>query len=538
MRYDDRLLTLLSQPLPDNSARAALWAQLVDLAAQPGPSADAEGRAGLLDAIDELQPFVPVEKRAQVSRAVARKATGAAAVEALGRDSVSVAAPVLAVAHLPEADWLAIIPALPIASRALLRERRDLPASAMQMLSGFGSSDFALPGLAGEAEPLLAGTTPIGEMVARIEAFQRQRASTPLPLIADLPVPSDHAEGFRFETDRDGMICWVDGVERGAMIGLSLSELAIPGMFGVDGHAAGAFRQRAGFVDARLVVGGQGKAAGNWLIRGEPRFNADDGRFLGYRGIGRRPLSAEHLNTPPQGGTGLGNSGDSMRQLAHELRTPLNAIAGFAQMIDQQYLGPAGHAYRERARAILVDTAQLSHMIESADISSQLDAGKISRDFLASTDLASVMERIAQEFEPLTERQGVNLRIFLNPGLPRVSVAAENCHRMLARLIACLLDYAVADEVITARAAHGPLGIAFSIDRPALLKGISDAALFERGAVQEVRAVRQSGLGLAFSLRLVERLAAATGARLTGSPAQLTLILPPTQDSARQVEGG
>jgi signal transduction histidine kinase len=227
-----------------------------------------------------------------------------------------------------------------------------------------------------------------------------------------------------------------------------------------------------------------------------------------------------------------------MRQLAHELRTPLNAISGFAQMIDQQYLGPAGHSYRERARAILVDAAQLSDTIEGADLSSQLDAGRISRDPLASTDLASIVERIAQEFEPLTERRSVTLRIFLNPGLPRVSIASENCHRMLARLIACLLDYAVEDEVITARATHGPLGVSFSIDRPSQLRGVSDVSLLERGAVQGADNVRQSGLGLEFSLRLVERLAAVTGARLTASAAQLTLILPPAQDSARLVEGG
>jgi signal transduction histidine kinase len=50
-------------------------------------------------------------------------------------------------------------------------------------------------------------------------------------------------------------------------------------------------------------------------------------------------------NQPSAAAQGLFGSdlqADALRQLIHELRTPLNAIVGFAEMIDGQFLGPAG----------------------------------------------------------------------------------------------------------------------------------------------------------------------------------------------------
>ena len=67
---------------------------------------------------------------------------------------------------------------------------------------------------------------------------------------------------FRFETGPDGVIVWVDGVERGPLIGETLASAAATHDHGVDGHAAGAYRQRAPFRDARLSVAGDGPVSG------------------------------------------------------------------------------------------------------------------------------------------------------------------------------------------------------------------------------------------------------------------------------------
>jgi hypothetical protein len=63
----------------------------------------------------------------------------------------------------------------------------------------------------------------------------------------------------------------------------------------------------------------------------------------------------------------------------------------------------------------------------------------------------------------------------------------------------------------------------FSISRPAALRGLSVAQLFDpRPAAEEEGPV----LGIGFSLRLVRGLAGIAGGELVTSPAGLTLLLP------------
>ena len=101
------------------------------------------------------------------------------------------------------------------------------------------------------------------------------------------------AETFRFETDASGIVRWIEGAARAPLIGLSLDLAALPSGSRVDGVAAGAFRRRAGFANARLVVDGHSDAAGQWRITGIPVFDRSSGRFTGYRGTARRPRADE-----------------------------------------------------------------------------------------------------------------------------------------------------------------------------------------------------------------------------------------------------
>src|SRR5258706_4029456 len=202
-----------------------------------------------------------------------------------------------------------------------------------------------------------AGTFQVAELLARIDAYQRQREGTPSNRTPSAPeIQSElfnldqvHAESFRFETDAAGTVRWIEGASRAPLIGLSLDLAAMPNGSRVDGVAAGAFRRRAGFANARLVVDGTSGAAGQWRITGVPVFDRASGRFSGYRGSARRPRADESAE-PMQ--RGRNPASDALRQLVHELRTPTNAIAGFAEMIESQMLGPVSAAYRAHAAAI------------------------------------------------------------------------------------------------------------------------------------------------------------------------------------------
>ncbi|HST37046.1 MAG TPA: sensor histidine kinase, partial [Allosphingosinicella sp.] len=244
MRFDDRIATVLAQPADRPDRRAAQWRQLVDLLAQRRPETD-EAELGpayvlLREGRGEVDPSI----RRQTARALAGRAVAPDLLAFFAEDNPAIAAPLIAQARLGREDWLALLPRLGPSARALLRHREDLDLEVRHALSAFGPSDFVLEtSAAGEA---VAPPPPIGpeasdsqirELVARIEAFRKQRGDQP----AAVPLSDAPAEGFRWETGTDGIILWVEGAPRGALFGQSLAMIAGLGQHGVDGQAAGAF---------------------------------------------------------------------------------------------------------------------------------------------------------------------------------------------------------------------------------------------------------------------------------------------------------
>ncbi len=507
MRFDDRLKTLLAQSPDGVEAKATLWAQLVDLAAQQGDGMTSFGM--IADSANALRDSVPIDRRAQIARGVARMGPKAAVLALLARDVPPVAAPVLLSAQLDDGQWQDIIPSLPPASRALVRERRDLPEGARAMLRSYGASDFALPGLveatvASEpSESSTPGPVPIRELVARIEAFQRQRATHPL---SPLPESEDRNAGvsrFRFEVSREGLIEWVEGVTRGALIGLSVADMAAAGSAGVDGQAAGAFRQRAAIVEARMVVAGDSDAGGDWLISADPLFNADDGRFTGYRGVARRPGVGAAAASDE-----AGLSADGMRQLVHELRTPLNAMRGFADMIAHQMLGPVAVAYREKAASISVDAQTLAALLDDLDLVARIDRGAYVPEPGQSNLEHSVRAAIDAIADTVTAR-GVHVRVSSAPGFADVAAAAPTCRQLVERLLAVVVGAGARDELIAVRIEPGDTHHRLKVSKPTAM--VQDAG--ESGAA-------------AFAIKVVDRLSRAAGGMLLQEAGGFTLTLP------------
>src|SRR3546814_3001134 len=88
-------------------------------------------------------------------------------------------------------------------------------------------------------------------------------------------------------------VCSSDLVTRGTVIGLSIAEAAFGGEPGADGVAAGAFRQRAEIINARMLLEGTPAEAGEWRFSALPWFDPATGQFRGYRASARRPQRNE-----------------------------------------------------------------------------------------------------------------------------------------------------------------------------------------------------------------------------------------------------
>jgi signal transduction histidine kinase len=472
---------------------------------------------------------------------------------------------VLRNAQLASAEWITLLPELSPSARAILRHRRDLGSEVQRALESFGRVDFVLgervvsapaeaeivlPDIvpvAPEPNPFVAvgaiardlsvvaealrrgappandtGAVPTGktelfeisDVVARIEAF-RKRQDDAAPR-AFVPLKPD-TKLLQFETDALGIVRWVEGVPRGSFIGTTLARAALPGGSGVDGVAAGAYRQRARFTDARLMMAGVSDAAGLWLVSGVPAFDAASGRFTGYRGTGRRPRADEApRSTAP--------SADSLRQLVHELRTPTNAIAGFAEMIEHQMLGPVADPYRAQATTIRTHARGLLSAIDDLDIAARIEAGAL-QQHRETVALAPLLDEVVADLTPLAEMRGAAL--VLSASGAAVFADKRAVERLLGRLLATLVSAASTGERIGVDVLARAEGMAtIIVDRPAALADQPGDALY---AIDE-EGGQGALLGTGFALRLVRNLARELGGGLTIGADSLTLRLPAAVD--------
>ncbi len=372
------------------------------------------------------------------------------------------------------------------------------------------------------------GPFQISDLVARIDAFQRQRdedgqAEPGAAIANDTGEALAAPEGFSFETDARGMMVWVSGVSRAALIGVSLDAGTAGAAAQVDGVAAGAFRRRSAFAQARLLVEGQSDAAGQWRISGVPAFDRATGRFTGYRGTARRPRADERAEPAH---TGRSPATDSLRQLVHELRTPTTAIAGFAEMIEGELLGPVAGAYRDYAGTIRDQAMGLLGAIDDLDTAARIEAHALD---LRATDIpvALLLQRIALDLEPLSTLRGTALALDIAVGDVAIRGDDRAVDRLLSRLLAALVASGSAGETIAVRMGReGDETVAIHIDRPRALAAYAGDALLMIDAEAEAEATGAPLLGTGFALRLARNLAVELGGSLTIGVDRLTLRLP------------
>jgi phospho-acceptor domain-containing protein len=544
MRFDDTIATVLAQPSDRPDRLAAKWRQLVDLLAQQRPGIGESESAASYAILRAMRDRVDPAVRRQSAGALAGRRVRPDLIAFFSEDTASIAAPLLAGARLDPGQWIALLPRLGPAARALLRHRDDLDPQVRHALAAFGSSDFVLESAGAAASEVSENESQIRELVARIEAYRKQKDAEP-PIAEPRPAfPAEPAAGFRWETGTDGILVWVDGAPRGPLVGQSIAWIAGPGQHGVDGQAAGGFEKRAPFRDARFSVAGEGPAAGDWRISGIPFFDPVRGSFLGYRGTARRPGPDEIARAAaeePPGVFGTRFPADSLRQLIHELRTPLNAIIGFAEMIEGQYMGPAAAPYRGRAASIMEQARGLLGAVDDLDTAARLETRRLDLGE-SGVDAAALLWRLHEAYARVAAQRGSRLDVSIADGLPQARVEPGAAERMFGRILAGTIGLAGQGETIRAMLdaetrAAGPL-LCLAVDRPRALAGLGEEALLDPGYSPDGDWPGAPALGLGFALRLVRNLAEAVGGSLSIERARFALLLPAAGEQSVPADQG
>jgi hypothetical protein len=489
VRFDDRIVTVLAQPETDPLTIAAKWHQLVDLLAQRPES---EASPELEQALDFLRTH-----RDSIFPVVRRRIAGLLA----GR--------------------------MPSHLERFFTETQAPAASP--------TGPEPAPRLNPSAEKT---ESHIRDLVARLESFRNGQASA-----SQVKPGSDGtSHSFRWETGADGVILWVEGAPRGAVVGQTIASPAAAGALGVDGQVAGAFKRRAPFRDARFSVAGSGGASGDWRISGVPFFDSRLGHFLGYRGSARRPRidesAAPSSTLQPAGGLfGTDLHPDSLRQLIHELRTPLNAIVGFAEMIDGEYLGPAAKSYRARASAIREEAGRLLSAVDDLDTAARIETSSFPVEE-SMVDLAALLHQLHEGYARVATGRRAELRLDFAPELPPARVEPASAERMIARMLAATIGLAGDGEVLSAsmtvEGAEEDRSLCLSITRPTAIAGRAEHELLDPGYTPDGDWPEAPALGLGFALRLVRNLAETVGGSLIIGPERFFLNLPAARSSLRR----
>lgn len=563
MLFDDRLATVLRSSATGDRARRTQFRQLLDLVGTASADATSLALESAFERIDELARAIPAHERANMIRDPGIRLANPRLIMVLAEQEAAVASAAMASARLGSAEWLNLIPRLPVRARGLLRHRRDLGDGPDRLLARLGVRDLVLSppdaimldALSGPDEEALileieveAKVGPreeqeaIGAIVQRIEAFRRARESVArlAPSSADAPrlplgeqaEPEPHtlARAFDFETDAEGRIVWADPAVAPMAIGTALL-VRLPGSPAyLDPASAKAMRFKQPVTAGTLKLEGAPAIAGSWQIDAIPVFSVPDGRYTGHCGRLRRRL--EPVATRARDG----DSADRMRQLLHELRTPVNAIQGFAEVIQQQVFGMAPHEYRALAAAIAGDAARILAGFDELDRLARLESGVLELE-PGHCDFATTLRTTVDRLRPVLEARSSGFALWGDDEPAPVPLAQADADRLAWRILATLAASITPGEHIDIHLAREQNSAVFAFELPASFAAMDDLfAAAPRGMTQALSA---GPFGAGFTFRLARAEAQAAGGGLSRRQDTLQLWLPLlTGDGSAHSEGG
>jgi len=229
-----------------------------------------------------------------------------------------------------------------------------------------------------------------------------------------------------------------------------------------------------------------------------------------------------------------------LAMVGHELRTPLNAVIGFAEMMENEVLGPLGNEqYRTYVADIVASSRHLLGVIndildvaklEMNEIKLQLDEVRVPK--VVDTCLSFVREKAA--------KHGVALETGIEDGLPALVADPQKLRQMLVNLLGNAVKFTPHGGRVTVeahRAEDGGHVLAVSDTGPGIPADQIEQILepFTQGDDSLARQHEGLGLGLPLTKRLVEAHGGQLDLQSTpGEGTRVALIFPPNVQDVAQ----
>ncbi|MFA7596458.1 MAG: histidine kinase dimerization/phospho-acceptor domain-containing protein [Novosphingobium sp.] len=563
MHFDDRLATVLRSGASGERAARTQYRQLLDLIGTLPANAIGITLQSGYERLEELARMIPAAERAAIIRDQGIRLANPRLVARLAEQEAEVATAAMASARLTQEDWLALIPALPVRARGLLRHRKNLGGEAEKLLARLGIRDLVLTGPASTilddharilepqwiepAEPAGPAETEepdqkiapvaddpagredqeaIGAIVRRIEAFRRARESLSPPNGPDSPRlplgerqesdPGALPRAFDFETNAHGHIAWTDPSVAPMAVGLRLGIGDNHAPARLDPASGRAMRDHLPINAGTLAIDGAPAISGLWRIDATPRFDLPEGNFTGYCGrLRRKPTQPLQ---PAENG-----AAHRMRELLHELRTPVNAIQGFAEVIQQQVFGPAPHEYRALAATIAGDAARILAGFDELDRLARLESDTLELE-PGQHDFTAALRAIVAQLTPFLDARSGGISLWGDDEATPVPLAKVEADRVAWRLLATLCGAMTAGEQLDIHVAREPDRVIFAFELPAALADRDD--IFSAAPRSASQAITAGLFGSGFAFRLARAEARAVGGGMAREGDTLQLWFP------------
>ncbi|WP_072384767.1 histidine kinase dimerization/phospho-acceptor domain-containing protein [Novosphingobium sp. NDB2Meth1] len=563
MIVDDRLETVLRTVAAGPGALATQMRQLLDLLGRTPAKRWTERHMAALTRLDSLIQMLGEQSSASLIAASALRSP--ILVEHFAEAGPKVALAAMTAARLQDREWLQLIPDLPVQARGFLRHRRDLGPDVEGLLARLGITDFALPlppGFEQQAEPesrivplpqigtaaptsdgtAIPAGEGIGAIIARIEAFRRARepaaagtgaalpsGQTRLPFADEVAAAQPAITAVDIALDAEGTVIAAGTGHAAALVGLRPFATDPDAPVTCDPATLGAARARLPVIGGKLELEGPGPLEGAWRIDAVPDFVPDTGHFLGWHARLRRPPVPPAADLAAASEDAARRSTDRLRQMLHELRTPINAIQGFAELIQQQLLGPTPHQYRSLAAGIASDAARMLAGFEDVERLAMLETAAPDADVRAGgeTDLTALLTRLIDQLDPLLAPREVAFTHDLPDGPLPVAVPYEELERTLWRLLSLVASAAAPGErlALSLSVGAGPSGYAVRLilPLPTTLAARDDSASL---LVTDSLASPGGMLGSGFALRLCTAEVRAAGGLMLREDGRVVVNLP------------
>lgn len=221
--------------------------------------------------------------------------------------------------------------------------------------------------------------------------------------------------------------------------------------------------------------------------------------------------------------------------LSHELRTPMAAIEGYAELLEDELVGPLTASQRDVLTNLRAVSGQLSLLIDEVLTYASLEADRV-RPRSVTTRLEEQLDAILPMVLPPARAKGIRLETEVAPDAPEVVTDPDRLRQILLNLLMNAIKFTETGHVRVAIGARHPVpdgtpGIACTVSDTGI--GIAPAdlpRLFQPFTQLDDGTARRHG-GTGLGLYICRRLSDLLGGTLTvastpGVGSTFTLTLP------------